>query len=619
MQIVVIIRQLCRSLLGLSTAIVVGTASAQPVNDLKQAIRGAVTASPTVSAAWYEFEAAREEQRVAQGGYYPDLDLYLQAGSESRDTPNSAERDYDPSTERLTLTQMLFDGWATRYEVQRAEYQKLASYYDLIGVSEEQAYEATRAYLDVLRYQKLVKLAEGNYVEHRRIFDQIQERAGGGVSRGVDLEQASGRLALAETNLLTEMTNLHDVRARFQRIVGRLPGDALPDPELPVGLIPEDRVRALSMAYEYSPELNAAIERLRAAEAERKAQNAPMYPRLDLRLRQEIEHDIEGIDGQFNEEAIELVLNYNLYNGGSDSARKRQYYQRLNAARELRMVACRNVRQNVVIAYNDIESLRERIEFLDANQLSINKARTAYRNQFDLGQRTLLDLLDTENEYFETKRALVSAEQDFIDAQARTLGNMGVLLASVDVNGLAKQAESDLEFDREEGQSGQDVCPPEPPTKLVIDKESLFASLMDDSDRYRVIGDDIIAIDLRVEFAFDSSVITSEYDEEISNAAQFLKDNPDVKATIEGHTDWTGPEVYNQWLSDRRANRVRDTIIDNHGVDPEQISAVGYGESRPLADNETLEGRQQNRRIELVLDGNGVEDSSVDYESSDTM
>ena len=129
-------------------------------------------------------------------------------------------------------------------------------------------------------------------------------RSGGGVSRGVDLEQASGRLALAETNLLTEMTNLHDVRARFQRVVGRLPADDLPDPDLPVGMIPEDRISALYMGYEYSPEINAAIERLRAAQAERKAQNAPMWPRLDLRLRQEIEHDIEGIEGQFDEEAI---------------------------------------------------------------------------------------------------------------------------------------------------------------------------------------------------------------------------------------------------------------------------------------------------------------------------
>lgn len=601
------IRQVARTLFKICMPLFLGvSANAQSVDSLDEAIRQAVTASPTVAAAWYEFEAAREEQRVAKGGYYPDLDLYLQAGGERRDTPNAEENEYAPATERLTLTQMLFDGWATRYEVQRTNYQKLASYYDLISVSEEQAYEATRAYLDVVRYQKLVKLAEENYVEHRRIFDQIQERAGGGVSRGVDLEQASGRLALAETNLLTEMTNLHDVRARFQRIVGLLPGDALPVPELPVDRIPDDRTLTLGLAYERSPEINAAIERLRAAEAERKAQNAPMYPRLDLRLRQEIEHDIEGIEGQFDEEAIELVLNYNLYNGGSDSARKRQYYQRLNAARELRMVACRNVRQNVVIAFNDIQSLTERIEYLDANQLSINKARAAYRNQFDLGQRTLLDLLDTENEYFETKRALVNAEQDYIDAQARTLGNMGILLTSVGVDGLSDQAEDDLDLGRDDGESGRDVCPPEPPTELVIDKESLFATLMDNNDRYRQIGDNVIAIELHVEFAFDSSTITSDYDEEISNAAQFLNENPDVKAIIEGHTDWTGPEDYNQWLSDRRANRVRDAIIDMHGVNPDQIIAVGYGESRPAATNETAEGRKLNRRVDLVLDGNGV-------------
>ena len=75
---------------------------------------------------------------------------------------------------------------------------------------------------------KLVALAEENYVQHRSVFEQIQRKVQAGAGRRVDFEQASGRLALAESNLLTETANLHDVSARYQRIVGETPPGTLP-------------------------------------------------------------------------------------------------------------------------------------------------------------------------------------------------------------------------------------------------------------------------------------------------------------------------------------------------------------------------------------------------------
>jgi outer membrane protein, adhesin transport system len=110
---------------------------------------------------------------------------------------------------------MLFDGFATREDVRALGFTKLNQYYELQRASEEVALEAAQAYLDTVRYQQLVKFAEENYVFHREVFGKIDERTSGGVSQGVDLDQASARVALAESNLLTEMTNLHDVQARF--------------------------------------------------------------------------------------------------------------------------------------------------------------------------------------------------------------------------------------------------------------------------------------------------------------------------------------------------------------------------------------------------------------------
>ncbi|MEQ9462444.1 MAG: TolC family outer membrane protein, partial [Haliea sp.] len=548
---------------------------------------------------------------AARGGYFPSVDLSAEIGREERETPLIDLGSYTRDATRFTITQMLFDGFATREDVRALGFNKLSQYYELQRASEEVALEAAQAYLDTVRYQQLVKFAEENYVFHREVYDKIAERTGGGVSQGVDLDQATARVALAESNLLTEMTNLHDVQARFQRVVGDLPVENLQMPAIPAGMIPEMRSAALNLAYDKSPEINAAIENLRASQAELNRTNAPFMPRVDLRYRNEVEHDTDGLDGRYDEEAVELVLNYNLFRGGADSARKREFYNRYNAAMEERKQACLNVRQTTMIAFNDIQALEQQVVFLDRNRLSQDKTRRAYQDQFDIGQRTLLDLLDSQNEYFDTQRAYVNAEAALRAAQTRTLASIGLLRAALDVDGLNEDqiAQYKLELSRGGDTDGQALCPSEAPRAVEVDKEALMARLSrsgSNTNRYRDVGENRVAVSLNVQFAVNSSMITSDFDEEIGRAAAFLKDNSRVVAIVEGHTDITGTAEYNQWLSDRRANAVRRMLIDKHGVRESQITAVGFGQTRPIADNNTVDGRSLNRRVDLVLDGNGA-------------
>lgn len=582
---------------------------AEPIADFEQAIKQAVTSNPRVVANWYDFEASREAQRAAEGGYYPSVDINADIGREDRETPLIDFDDYSRDAVRFSITQMLFDGFSTREEVRRLDFEKRTQYYNLQRASQEIGLEAAQAYLDTARYQQLVQFAEDNYIVHREVYDKIAERTGGGVSQGVDLEQAAARVALAESNLLTEMTNLHDVQARFQRVIGELPADDLTIPAIPSSMIPELRSSALNLAYEQAPEINAAIENLRASQAALNQTNSPFMPRLDLRYRNEIEHDTDGLEGRYDLEAVELVASYNLFRGGADSARKREFYNRYNSAIEQRKQACLNVRQNTMIAFNDIQALEQQVVYLERNQLAQDKTRRAYQDQFDLGQRTLLDLLDSQNEYFDTQRAYVSARADLAAAQARTLANMGVLLSALDMQSLNadKIAALNMDLSRGDDDNSQPLCPPEPPPAVEIDKEALFASLTAGNARYRDAGEGKVAVELQVQFAFNSSVITQDFDSEITRAAKFLAENPGVMASVEGHADSRGEDAYNQWLSDRRANAVRQMMIDKHGVNPSQITAIGYGETRPIADNATEEGRAQNRRVELILDGAGVE------------
>lgn len=577
--------------LSLSTSTIADT-----LGDYREAIREAVMNNPGVKAAWYAFKAAEDEQRVAKGGYYPDLDLEMDGGKRWTERPGVSEFSYNHRSASLTLTQMLFDGFETRNQVARLGHEKRARYFEFKQAAEEAALEATRAYLDVAREQILVDLTKENYIEHRKIYDQILQRAEGGVSRGVDLEQANGRLSLAETNLLTELTNLHDVSARFQRVIGYLPEESLVPIFLDTSMIPQDRMDVLKTAYQENHYLLSTVEGLYASQSDLSLRNSAFMPKVDVRLRESQEKNRLGATGTYNDRSAELVLSYNLFNGGSDSAAKRQYANLRSAASERRIEACRDVRQEAMISYNNINSLQEKLVYLDENQLAISKARVAYRSQFDIGQRTLLDLLDTENEYFETRRALVNAEHDLTITQARTLAAMGLLVESLGDSRLVRQADDITSPASDE----YVLCPLDVPTEYTIDKDALFASLMASSDRY-VETDRGLEIELNVTFAHNSSLITSEFDAEISNTADLLKQNPEVVVVIEGHTDNTGTDKYNEWLSHKRASAVAGRMVNKYGVNAEQIQMRGMGETQPIGDNDTEEGRQMNRRVILII------------------
>jgi OOP family OmpA-OmpF porin len=110
-----------------------------------------------------------------------------------------------------------------------------------------------------------------------------------------------------------------------------------------------------------------------------------------------------------------------------------------------------------------------------------------------------------------------------------------------------------------------------------------------------------ISIEFDVEFDFGKSDIRSIYKDRCGEACQFLKNHPNSIISVEGHTDSVGPEEYNMQLSLERAASVRQYLVDNFSVDPNRITAIGVGESRPIATNDTPEGRQQNRRVIGVI------------------
>jgi OOP family OmpA-OmpF porin len=106
-----------------------------------------------------------------------------------------------------------------------------------------------------------------------------------------------------------------------------------------------------------------------------------------------------------------------------------------------------------------------------------------------------------------------------------------------------------------------------------------------------------VSITLLIEFDFDKAVVKPQYHSELEKVAKFMKTYPKTTGQLEGHTDSIGTEEYNMNLSKRRAESVKNYLIDKFGIDPARLSTVAYGESKPIASNDTAAGRQKNRRV----------------------
>jgi len=405
---------------------------------LQEAIEATITTNPDVLAAGNERNAVAEEVKQARAGYFPTVDLTIGTGWETSDNPTTrgAGKGHHESFNRdeasLQLRQMLFDGSATKNEVKRQMARTNSRSYTVFGEAENTALQATNAYINVLRRQKLVDLAVTNYEAHERTHDQIKLRSEHGVGRGADMDQSQGRLALARSNLLAEQSNLRDAKIAYVRVVGQ-EAENLVDPSSPDNAVPATLDLAINQALENHPTLNSAKADVASANAQHDTAASPFMPRVDFELGATADNDIDGINGHNNDVTAMFRMRYNLLNGGKDEARQQETAYLISQAKEIRNNTHRQVEESVRLSWNALETVNSQMDFFLLHVQSSERSRDAYQQQFGLGQRTLLDLLDSENEVFVARQSLVNAEYDQLFAKYRIINSMGALLQTMDV------------------------------------------------------------------------------------------------------------------------------------------------------------------------------------------
>ncbi len=410
---------------------------------LLDSVQLALETNPEVDVVKADRLAVDQELRQARAGYFPSIDFRAGVGPEYSDTPTTRSRDLGSEWEfaregEVRLSQMLFDGFETPNEVARQRARVNSAAYRVEEAAEFIGLDAIEAHLDVIRTAEIVELNVENVRQHEQLLGNVGQLEDRGVTDIADVRQAESRLESSRAALARSEGALADARARYERVVG-VPPDELTETAPPIAALPEDRENAAEIASVTSPTVLIAAADENASAAELKVSRAAYFPRIDAELFGNRGYDQEGLEGSNKTASAQIVLNYNLYRGGADIAREREAFQRVNESRARLRQARRDAEEEARISYNSLLTARAESEALEAKAVAQVRVRDAYTQQFQIGQRDLLDVLDAENELFLDRVNFTTAQYVERFAVYRVLAVIGTLLDTLEVSAPREQ------------------------------------------------------------------------------------------------------------------------------------------------------------------------------------
>ena len=410
---------------------------------LRDAVQTAIQTNPDVGIVIERRRAVEYEVKQAKSALYPKVDVRIAYGPEWVTDPATRARlrdnDNDSDVVRLprsevgiTVRQLLFDGFAAVHEIDRQEARVRSSSKRIRETSELVALEAITAYLATLRQRELLELLINNVRIHEHYVNLTRSNGTGGASGQADIEQAESRLASAHSYLAEAEGRLIDADSTYNRIIGEEPKD-LVRPAVPLNQLPQSLDSVVGLATDMNPTVRVLRADTDIAEEALKAANSRFSPRLDLQLATNRADNVGGMRGSDIDGSALVVLTYNVFSGGRDLARKRELAARLLESRQRLNRQLRLAEERSRLSWNALQNARSRLSAIYMEVQANERVRDTYRQQFDSGQTSLLDLLDAENELFISKANQLKAEFIELFGSYRILATAGLLLTSLNL------------------------------------------------------------------------------------------------------------------------------------------------------------------------------------------
>ncbi|HAT9632393.1 TPA: TolC family outer membrane protein [Legionella pneumophila subsp. pneumophila] len=410
------------------------TSSYATADTLYEAVQYGMIANPDILLNTAKGLSAKQAIDKAKGGLYPSIDVTGGFGRQRSVNPTSAAIDDTPSTtlniveSAVELRQRLFAGGGIINEVKRNQYLTEAQKWKTQGIAEDLALEITKNYFAVLLHERLYAYSIENLKAHKAVFKMIKERADAGITRTAEVDQANARLALAEANKISALAGLQEVKINYAKTVGKWP-ENLQMPHVPARKsLPNNLARIIEKGLDNHPTVKSSYADIKEAKAQYDVARAAYYPEVNLVLNSSKNKNLGGLIGPNDSDTVAVRMNYNAFRGGADAARIRETAYQVQEAYETKNRTLLELKETIRLAWNAYVASALRIQPLKQHVTASRKTRTAYQDEFKVGKRTLLDLLDSQNEYYQSQIELARAENDEILSRYRILNGMGCLL-----------------------------------------------------------------------------------------------------------------------------------------------------------------------------------------------
>ena len=417
---------------AVAALLAVAPAYAQTLSDT---VRTAVTTSPRVESMIHNRESIDAEMRRAKGLYLPQLDVRGAIGPEYTDNvlTEGTNGQHMRSELGAVLAEKLYDGGAIAGQVDHERGRSKSAAYRIRENAEYTGLDAVEAHLDVVRFRKVFQFAQDNVKAHQDLLTRVQQRSTGGAGRAADVAQAQSRLDLAIATRDETRGMLEDAEARYLNVVGTAPA-ALEDAPIPATAVASDINAELARLQAQNPTVKAREADIEAAQGLVEQADARFDPTVSVEVSGDKNRNVGGFPGRDNEARALLVLRWNLYAGGADIANRQSAYAQVAQAKTERLQALRDAEQNLRQSQSAYNAATQRIPSLQNSLTHTQQVRDAYDQQYQIGQRTLLDLLDAQNEVFQAQTRLATAQGQAAFNAYRILAVEGMLLSSLNVS-----------------------------------------------------------------------------------------------------------------------------------------------------------------------------------------
>ncbi|QKV16982.1 TolC family outer membrane protein [Oricola thermophila] len=436
-----------KGIAGRIAALMLGVAIAQPAHaiSLNEAVTVAVESNPEIGQAIENREAIEFELRQARGLFLPSIDLEGSVGVRRLDSPGRrlggiADDSLYPTEVSAVATQTLFNGGGRRAELDRQASRVDSASFRIMERSEYIGLQVVREYLEYLVQARIVEETRQNLQFHRSIQSSIASGVAGGTLTEADRQQVRERVLAAEARLKEAEEELASAKIRFLTLVGK-PLDSASKPPSVAPRLPSSLDQAIGLARKNNPRVHMASADIDAADALVDAARADFLPEISLEGRARYGDDIDGSDGYTSDLQARVVARWNLYRGGIDKANEQEQIRRASEQRLVLHQIHREIEEAVRSSWE--RRVRQASLASTLRQQAQENARlvSSYREQFRVGQRSLLDVLDAQNTRFNVGVLAATAEYASLFAEYRLLAATGQLLSTLGVT-PPKQADA---------------------------------------------------------------------------------------------------------------------------------------------------------------------------------